>query len=43
MKLTYTQKVAFNINGITIHSGLEFPLNKNYNDEKCDTLIEMYD
>jgi len=43
MKLAYTQKVAFNINGTTIHSRLEIPLNKNYNVEKCDTLIKMYD
>ncbi len=43
MKLTYTRKVAFNINGTTICSRLEIPLKKIYNDEKCYTLIKMYD
>jgi hypothetical protein len=48
MKLTYTRKVAFNINGRTIHSRLATPLNKNYNDiktlsdEKCDILIKKF-
>jgi hypothetical protein len=49
MKLTYTKKATFNINGTTIHLGLAIPLNKNYNDlkplsdEKCDILIKAYD
>ncbi len=29
MKLTYTKKPTFNINGITIHFALAIPLNKN--------------
>jgi hypothetical protein len=49
MKLTYIEKFAFNINGITIHSTLVIPLNKNFNelktfsDEKHDSLIINYD
>jgi hypothetical protein len=43
MKLAYTRKIAFNINGITINRGLEIPLNKIYNDEKCNILIKTYD
>ncbi len=49
MKLTYTRKVAFNINGTITHSTLVIPLNKNQNelkalsDEKHDTLIITYD
>jgi hypothetical protein len=34
MKLTYNAKVAFNINGTTIHSTLAIPLNKNFNELK---------
>jgi hypothetical protein len=40
MRLTYTRKKTFNINGITIHSALAILLNKNLanlkslNDEK---------
>jgi hypothetical protein len=30
MKLAYTRKKTFNINGSTIHSTLEIPLNKKY-------------
>jgi hypothetical protein len=46
MKLAYIGKVAFNINGMTIHSTLAIPLNKNFNglktlnDEKHDSLIK---
>jgi hypothetical protein len=29
MKLAYTRKIRFNINGITIHFALAIPLNKN--------------
>ncbi len=49
MKLTYTEKTAFNINGMNIHSTLEIPLNKKFNelktlnDEKCESLIKNYD
>jgi hypothetical protein len=49
MKLTYTEKVIFNINGVTIHSTFAIPLNKNFNelkalsDEKRDSLIRKYD
>jgi hypothetical protein len=48
MKLANIGKVAFNINGITIHSTLSIPLNKIFNElktlnnEKCDTLINAY-
>jgi DNA replication protein DnaC len=48
MKLTHIRKVAFNINGTTIHSTLAIPLNKFFNelktlnDEKCDTLTKTY-
>jgi hypothetical protein len=34
LKLAYTRKVAFNINGTTIHSALVIPLNKNCNEFK---------
>ncbi len=49
MKLAYTRKVAFNINGTTIHFALAIPLNKicnefkAINDEKNDILIKTYD
>ncbi len=49
MKLTYTKKVTFNINGITMHFALAISLNKiltklnALNDEKCDTFIKTYD
>jgi hypothetical protein len=49
MKLTYTGKDAFNINGTTIHSKLVIPLSKNFNelkalsDEKHDSLTKHYD
>jgi len=49
MKLTYTKKVTFNINGITMHFALTISLNKiltklnALNDEKCDTFIKTYD
>jgi hypothetical protein len=49
MKLIYTRKITFNINGMAIHSTLAIPLNKNLNelkklsDEKCDSLIKIYD
>ncbi len=45
MKLTYTRKVTFNINGRTIHFALAISLNKiltklnALNDEKCDNFI----
>jgi hypothetical protein len=48
MKLTYTRKTTFNINGTTIHSRLATALNKNYNDikalsdEKRDILIKIF-
>ncbi len=35
MKLTYTRKVAFIINGMTIHSALAIPLNKKFNEFKA--------
>ncbi len=31
IKLMYTQKIAFNINGMNIHSTIAIPLNKNFN------------
>ncbi len=34
MKLTYTRKITFNINGMTIHSTLAIPLNENFNELK---------
>jgi len=34
MKLTYTRKFTFNINGMTIHSTLAIILNKNFNELK---------
>jgi hypothetical protein len=34
MKLTYIRKVAFNINGTTIHFALAIPLNKYFNELK---------
>jgi hypothetical protein len=34
MKLTYTWKTTFNINGMTIHLALVIPLNKNFNELK---------
>jgi len=49
MKLANIGKVAFNINGITIHSTLAILLNKIFNElktlnnEKHDTLINTYD
>jgi hypothetical protein len=49
MKLTYTWKVTFNINGTTIHFALAIPLNKNLtklnalNVERRDTFIKTYD
>jgi hypothetical protein len=48
MKLTYTWKTTFNINGTTIHSTLAIPLNKNLtklnalSDERRDTFIKTY-
>lgn len=48
MKLTYTKKETFNINGTTIHSTLAIPINKKFNelkalnDERCDVLIKTY-
>jgi hypothetical protein len=35
MKLAYIEKVAFSINGMTIHSTLAIPLNKNFNEVKA--------
>jgi len=49
MKLTYTRKVAFNINRTTMHSRLATALKNNYNDlkafsdEKRDILIKIHD
>jgi hypothetical protein len=49
MKLTYTWKISFNINGTTILSALAIPFNNFFNefkaftDEKCDTLLNTYD
>jgi len=46
MKLTYTWKTTFNINGTTIHSTLAIPLNTNLtelnalNDEKMTFIIK---
>ncbi len=48
MKLTYTRKTTFNIDGTTIHSTLAILINKNFNefkalnDERCDILIKTY-
>jgi hypothetical protein len=35
MKLTYIEKVVFNINGMIIHLALAIPLNKNFNELKA--------
>jgi hypothetical protein len=35
LKLAYTRKVAFNINGTTIHSTLAIPSSKNCNEFKA--------
>jgi hypothetical protein len=35
MKLTYTRKTSFNINGTTIHFALAIPLNKKFNEIKA--------
>ncbi len=49
MKLTYTWKVAFNINDTVMHFAFFVPLKKNYNgfkalsDEKHNILIKTYD
>jgi hypothetical protein len=49
MKFAYIGKVTFNINGITIHSTLAIPLNKNIrklnalSDGRRDTFIKTYD
>ncbi len=49
MKLTYTRKVAFNINRTSMHSRLATALKNNYNDlkafndEKRDILIKIHD
>jgi hypothetical protein len=49
MKLTYTRKTTFNINGTTIHSALAIPLNKNLielnalSNERQYTFIKTYD
>jgi hypothetical protein len=49
MKLAYTRKTTFNINGTTIHSILANPLNKNptklnaLSDERQYTFIKTYD
>jgi hypothetical protein len=48
MKLTYTWKTTFNINGTTIHSTLAIPLNKNLtklnalNGAKMTFIIKIY-
>jgi hypothetical protein len=48
MKLGYTDKVAFNISGSTIHSALGIPLNKSLvklgssSDERCDNFTKKY-
>jgi hypothetical protein len=34
LKLAYTRKIAFNINGTRIHFALAIPLNKNCNEFK---------
>jgi len=49
IKLIYTGKVAFNIDGMTIYFTLAIPLNKFFkelkalSDEKCDNSIKYYD
>jgi hypothetical protein len=49
MKLTYTRKTIFNINGTKIHSAVAIPLNKNLtklnalSDERWDIFIKTYD
>jgi hypothetical protein len=49
IKLTYTRKVTFNINGTIIHFALTIPLNKNLtqlntsSDEKYCTFTKTYD
>ncbi len=49
MESTYIKKIAFNINGKTIHSTLLIPLNKKFNelkelsDERCNILTKTYD
>jgi len=46
-KMAYTWKVAYNISGSTLHSGLLIPLNKSINDfkplidERCDDLAKQ--
>jgi hypothetical protein len=40
MKLTYTRKDAFNINGTTIHSTLVILLNKNFNELKALSVMK---
>jgi hypothetical protein len=48
MKLTYTRKIAFNVNGTTIHFTLAILFKNNLNkfealnDEKHDSLIKIY-
>ncbi len=39
MKLTYTRKLTFDINGGTIHFGLAIRLNKNSSKWKVQNLI----
>ncbi len=47
-KMAYTWKVAYNISGSTLHTGLSIPLNKSINDfkplidERCDDLAKQY-
>jgi hypothetical protein len=47
MKITYIDKTTFNINGMTIHSTLVIPLNKNglkiLSDKKRYSLTKHYD
>jgi hypothetical protein len=49
MKLPYTRKTTFNINGTTIHVALAIPLNRGINklkslfDENRDGLIKNHD
>jgi hypothetical protein len=49
MKLAYTRKARFNVNGTTIHFALAIPLNKNLtevdalSDEIWDIFIKTYD
>ncbi len=49
MKLAYTGKITFNINGTTIHFALIVPLNKNLtklnaiSDKRHDIFIKTYD